>query len=42
MLIFDDSCEKICNSEEFNYIATAGGYRGFSSIYIKQNLFYQS
>ena len=42
LLIFDDSCEEICNSNAFVDIATAGGYRGLSTIYIKQNLFHQS
>ena len=42
LLIFDDSCEKICNSEAFGDIATAGRHRGLSTIYIKHNLFHQS
>ena len=42
MLIFDNSCAKICNSKEFVDIATASRHRGFSTIYIKHNLFYQS
>ena len=42
MLIFDDSCAEICNSKEFVDIATAGRHRGFSTIYIKHNLFHQS
>ena len=42
MLIFDDSCEEICNSKAFVDIATAGTHRGFSTIYIKHNLFHQS
>ena len=41
-LISDDSCAEICNSEEFVDIATAGRHRGFSTIYIKHNLFHQS
>ena len=41
-LIFDDSCEKICNSKAFVDIATAGRHRGLSKIYIKHNLFHQS
>ena len=40
--IFDDSCAEICNSKEFVDIATAGRHRGFSTIYIKHNLFHQS
>ena len=39
MLIFDDSCEEICNSKAFVDIATAGRHRGLSTIYIKHNLF---
>ena len=42
LLIFDDSCEKIRDSKAFVDIATAGGHRGRSTIYIKQNLFHQS
>ena len=42
LLIFDDSCAENCNSKEFVDIATAGRHRGFSTIYIKHNLFHQS
>ena len=42
LLIFDDSCAEVCNSKEFVDIATAGRHHGFSTIYIKQNLFHQS
>ena len=42
LLIFDDSCAEICNSNEFVDIATGGRHRGFSTIYIKHNLFHQS
>ena len=42
LLIFDDSCEEICNSEAFVDIVTAGRHRGLSTIYIKHNLFHQS
>ena len=42
LLIFDDSCAEICNSMEIADIATASRHRGFSTIYIKQNLFHQS
>ena len=42
LLIFDDSCEEICNSKAFVDIATAGRNRGLSAIYIKHNLFHQS
>ena len=36
LLIFDDSCEEICNSKAFVDIATTGRHRGLSTIYIKQ------
>ena len=42
LLVFDDSCEKICNSKAFVDIATAGRHRGVSTIYIEHNLFHQS
>ena len=42
LLIYDNSCAEICNSEEFVDIATAGRHRGFNNIYIKHNLFHQS
>ena len=42
LLVFDDSCAKICNSKEFVDIATAGRHRVFSTVYIKHNLFHQS
>ena len=42
LLIFDDSCEEICNSKAFVDTATAGRHRGLSTIYIKHNLFQQS
>ena len=42
LLIFDDSCEEICNWIAFVDIATAGRHRGLSTIYIKHNLFHQS
>ena len=42
LLIFDDTCAEICNSKEFVDIANAGRHRGFSTIYIKNNLFHQS
>ena len=41
-LIFDDSCEKICNSKAFDDIATARRHRGLSTIYIKHSFFHQS
>ena len=42
LLIFDDSREKICNSEAFVDIATTGRHRGLSTIYIKHNLVHHS
>ena len=42
LLIFDVSCEEICNSKAFVDIATAGKHRGLSTIYIKHKLFHQS
>ena len=39
LLIFDDSCEKICISKAFFDIAIAGRHHGLSNIYIKHNLF---
>ena len=42
LLIFDDSCEEICNSQAIVDYATAGRNRGLSNIYIKRNLFHQS
>ena len=42
LLIFDDSCEEICNSKAFVDIATAGRHRGLSTIYIKHKVFHRS
>ena len=42
LLLFDDSCEEICNSKDFVDNATAGRFRGLSAIYIKNKLFPQS
>ena len=42
LLIFDDSCEEICNSKVFVDIATAGRHRGLSTICTKHNHFHQS
>ena len=42
LLILDDSCAEICKSKVFLDIATASRHRGFSTIYIKHNLFIQS
>ena len=41
LLIFDDSCEEICNSKAFVDIATAERHRGLSIFYIKHNFFHQ-
>ena len=42
LLVFDDSCQEICNSGEFEKIAVAGKHRGLSTIYIKHNLFHKN
>ena len=42
LLIIDDSCEEICNSEAFVDIATAGRHWVLSTIYTKHNFFHQS
>ena len=42
LLIFEDSCDDICNSKAFVDIATAGRHWGLTTIYIKHNLFHQS
>ena len=42
LLIFEDSCEEICNSKAFFDIANAERHRGLGTIYIKHNLFHQS
>ena len=42
MLIFDDACEEISSSKDLVKIVTAGRHKGFSTIYIKHNLFHQS
>ena len=42
LLIFNNSCEKICNSKVFADIATAGRHRGLSTTQFKHNLFHQS
>ena len=42
LLVSDDPCAEIWNSKEFLDIAIAGRHRGFSTIYIKHNLFHQS
>ena len=42
LLIFDNSCEEICNSKAFVDNATAGRHRGLTTIYNKHNLFHQN
>ena len=42
LLIFDESCEEICNSKAFVDIFNAGRHWGLSTIYIKHNLFHHS
>ena len=42
LLLFDDSCEEICNSKAFVDIATAERHWGLSTIYIKHNFFHHS
>ena len=39
LLVFDGSCEEICNSKHFVDIATAGRHRVLSTLYIKHNFF---
>ena len=40
--LFDHSCEDFCNLEAFVDSATDGRHRRLNTIYIKNNLFYQS
>ena len=40
LLMFDDSCEDICNSKAFVDITTAGRHGGLSTVYIKHNFFF--
>ena len=42
LCFFDDSCGEICNSKAYVDIATVGRHCGWSTIYIKHNLFHQS
>ena len=42
MLIFDNCCDEIFNSEVLVDIATTGRHRGLSTIYNRHNLFHQS
>ena len=41
LLIFDVSCDEICNSKAFVDIAIARRHRGLSTIYFEHNLFNQ-
>ena len=42
LIIFDNSCEAICNSKAFVDNARTGKHRGLTTIYIKHDLFHQS
>ena len=42
LLIFDYSCEKICNSKVFVDFAAVGRHRGLSTTYIFHDLFHQN
>ena len=42
LLIFDNFCEEICNSNAFVDIATAGRHWGLRTIYITHNFLHQS
>ena len=42
LLIFDNSCEEICNSKAVFGFGSAGSHRGLSTIHTKNNLFHQS
>ena len=42
LLIFNDSCEKICNSKAFFAITITGRGLGLNATYIKHNVFQQS
>ena len=42
LLVFDDSCEDICNSKAFVDNGTAERDGGLSTMYINHNLFHQS
>ena len=41
LLVFDGSCDEICNSKTFVDIATAGRHQGLNTIYNKHNLLHQ-
>ena len=42
LLIFDGSCQEVCNSREIEKNAVARRHRGLNTIYIKHNLFHKS
>ena len=42
LIKFEDSSEQICNSKDFDDIATTGRHRGLRTIYLKHKLFHQS
>ena len=42
LLFFDDSCDEISRSKQFEKIAIAGRHRKINCIYIKHNLFEKS
>ena len=42
LIIFDDSCEEITKSKDFEKIATAGRHKKINCIYVKHNLFHKS
>lgn len=42
LLVFDDVCENISNSKEFQDLATSGRHRNLHVFFIKHNLFHQS
>ena len=42
LLIFDDSCDKISRSKQFEKIAIVGRHWKLHCIYIKQNLFHKT
>ena len=42
LIIFDHSCEDICNSKTFVDISATGRHRGLIIFYIKHNLFHPS
>ena len=42
LIIFDDSCDEITKTKEFEKIATAGRHKKVNCIYVKHNLFHKS